>query len=429
MAAIAANDRVAVRSGHGVGKSAELSWLIYWWLLTRFPAKVPVTAPTTHQLEDVLWGEASKWHRAMKFDLLKNMIEVKADRIVLKAAPNESFAVARTARKEQPEAFQGFHSENLLFLVDEASGVEDIIFEVGEGSMSTVGAKSVMMGNPTRTSGYFYNAFHKDRSKWITQKISCEDSKLVAPAYIEDMGAKYGKDSNIYRVRVLGEFPITDDDSVIPLHLCEAAIHRDVEPTEYQAVWGVDVARFGSARTALAKRQGNKLLAKIKSWSGKDTMQVAGLIKLEYEDTPSKELPVEILIDVIGIGAGVVDRCSELGLPVRGINVAETFAVKEQYLRMRDELWFKAKEWLEARDCSMPDDADLIGELTTPKYKITSAGKIQVESKDDMAKRGIRSPDLADAFCLTFAGGFHRKEEKPQRYAYKKTITHSAWAA
>ena len=161
--AIRDGDRVAIRSGHGVGKSAMMSWLILWWLSTRFPAKIAATAPTAHQLDDVLWGEVAKWHRSMVNPFFRDQLEVKNDRVYLKDAPNESFAVARTARKEQPEAFQGFHSDNMLFLVDEASGVEDIIFEVGEGAMSTQGAKTLMVGNPTRTSGYFYDAFHKGR--------------------------------------------------------------------------------------------------------------------------------------------------------------------------------------------------------------------------------------------------------------------------
>jgi phage terminase large subunit len=169
------NDRTAVKSGHGVGKSALLAWIILWWLLTRFPAKVACTAPTSHQLDDVLWGEISKWYRKLP-EGLKSLITVTSDKVFLNAAPNESFAVARTARKEKPEAFQGFHSENMLFIVDEASGVDPIIFEVGEGSMSTEGAKTLLTGNPTRTSGYFYDAFNSMRKWWVTRTVRCSDS-------------------------------------------------------------------------------------------------------------------------------------------------------------------------------------------------------------------------------------------------------------
>lgn len=428
--AIATSDRLAVRSGHGVGKSAFLAWVIIWWLCTRFPAKIPCTAPTAHQLSDVLWGELSKWYRNLP-EFLRLMFELKADRLELKSAPNESFAVARTARKEQPEAFQGFHSDNLLFVVDEASGVEDIIFEVGEGAMSTHGAKTILTGNPTRTQGYFYDAFHRLRSRWSCLKVACADSSRVSKDYISDMAAKYGLDSNIYKVRVLGEFPSSEDDAVIPLYLCESAINRKVDPLKFKPVWGVDVARFGDDRTTLAKRRANVLLEPVKSWRGKDTMQVAGILLNEYESALQEDKPGEILVDVIGIGAGVVDRARELGLPVRGINVGESAPTKDQYARLRDELWFKARAWFDQKDCSIPQDDDLIAELTTPKYDfLGSTGKIQVEPKDKLKERGVVSPDLADAFCLTFAGGYLKisEDELRDRYSRKRYSQTSAWA-
>ena len=416
--AIVDNDRIAVRSGHGVGKSAWLSWVILWWLLTRYPAKVACTAPTAHQLQDVLWGEISKWYRQLD-PVFQGWLEVKSERVELTGAGAESFAVARTARKENPEAFQGFHSDNMLFIVDEASGVDDIIFEVGQGAMSTPGAKTLMVGNPTRTSGYFYDAFHKLRDRFWTKRVSCDDSTRVAPGYGEDMAKQYGIDSNSYRVRVLGEFPLDEDDAIIPLHLLEAAVERDVHINEnLMPVWGLDVARFGSDRSALCKRRGNVVSGPVKWWQGKDTMQTAGLVMDEWHNTPDDEKPSEILVDVIGIGSGVVDRLYELGLPVRGINVAEAASVKDRYMRLRDELWFRVRDWLMARECSMVDDAALISELTSIHYHITSAGKVQAESKDDMKKRGLQSPDLADAFVLTFAGGLDRYyEEEPDRYA------------
>ena len=397
---LAEQDRVSIRSGHGVGKSALDAWAIFWFLSCYYPAKIPCTAPTAHQLEDVLWAELAKWHRKMPAPL-QGQFEVKSDRVVLTAAPNESFAVARTARKENPEALQGFHADHLMFVIDEASGVEEIIFEVAEGALSTPGAKVLMTANPTRTSGYFYDSHHRMRRHWATMRVSCEESSRVSREYIEQMAEKYGRDSNIYRVRVLGEFPTSDDDVVIPLELCTAAVGRDVEPSGEKIIWGVDVARFGDDRTTLAKRCGNRQLEPVKAWQGKDLMQTVGLIVLEYEQA-GKEKPDEIVVDSIGIGAGVVDRLKEMGLPVRGVNVAEAPAVRDRYLRLRDELWFRGREWLAGRDVKLCDDDELIGELTTVKYSITSSGKLKVESKDEMKKRGLRSPDKADAWLLTF---------------------------
>ncbi len=400
---LSTDGRVAIRSGHGVGKTTLLAWSVLWHMCSFFPQKTPCTAPSASQLQDVLWPEIATWLRKMPAEWQKHLSH-KAERLELVNAEDESFAVARTARKEKPEALQGFHANNLLFVIDEASGVEDTIFEVAQGALSTPHARVLMTSNPTRTSGYFYDAFHRLRHKWHTINVPCDQSYRVSPDYIEEMATKYGKDSNVFKVRVLGEFPTTEDDAVIPLDLCESAKGRDVALIQSAPViWGVDVARFGDDRSALAKRRGNHQLEKTQSWRQKDTMQLSGIIYRQWQDTPIADKPDSICIDVIGIGAGVVDRLAELGLPAVGVNVAEAPAIKDRYMRQRDELWFEVREWLAKRDVRLADDEELIAELTLPKYEITSGGKLKVEGKDDIKKRGVISPDLADAFCMTFA--------------------------
>lgn len=392
--------RLSVRSGHGVGKSAFMAWCILWFLTCFFPAKVPCTAPTGHQLDDILWAEVAKWHRALKerYPELGEEFEWKSDRFELKSHPRESFAVARTSRPENPEALQGFHSENILFLIDEASGIPEVVFQVAEGALSSDGAWVVMAANPTRMDGYFYDSHHKMRAHWAAMHVNGEECGRVSKTYIASMAQRYGVDSAIYKIRVRGEFAGTPD-GVIPLDLITGAQGRQVAQFGDE-VWGLDVARFGSDRTALTKRHGNVIRGKVMWWSGKDTMQTVGLIKAEYDAAKIK--PAAIVVDVIGIGAGVVDRAKELNLPVIGCNVAEAPAVEGRYNRLRDELWFKAKEWLETREVCMPDDEDLAAELTMPVYRVLSTGKIQVESKEEMKKRGVVSPDLADSMCLTF---------------------------
>ena len=417
LGALVAEDRIAIRSGHGVGKSALLAWIVLWHMLTKFPQKIAATAPTSHQLEDVLWGEISLWLKKLPQGL-QDWIDVKSDKVELTGAPKESFCVARTARVDRPEAFQGFHSENMLFIVDEASGVEDIIFEVGAGAMSTKGAKTILTGNPTRSSGYFFDAFHKQREHWHNIKVGCQDSSRVSDTFIEEMKAKYGEDSNIYRVRVLGEFPLNEDDVLMPLDLIEAAVERDIVATPMMPVWGLDVARFGNCRTALAKRKGNTLLEPIKSWHKRDLMEVAGIMLAEYEDTLPENLPVEILVDSVGLGAGVVDRLKELGLPVRGINAGESPS-KPGFNRLRDEMWWRCREWFESREVKIPDDDRLISQLTNIKYKYTSVGKIQIEGKTDLQGRGLESPDEADSLVLTMMG-LDRRGVANDRYDRKQ---------
>lgn len=404
---VANNPRVAVRSGHGVGKTSALSWLIFWFLLTNADCKVGLTAPTQDQLRDNLFGELRRWHSQMK-QPFRDWITLDADRVTV--AEKKNVAVARTARKEQPEAFQGLHAPKMLAIVDEASGVDNAIFEASMGFLTSKGARMVLTGNPTQPEGFFYDCFHRNRSLWKTLRVSCLDEVALRGAEHADMeaishlvGVTYGYDSNAYRIRVLGEFPDASADGVIPLHLVEAAVGRNVETNpKAPIVWGLDIARFGDDRTALVKRQANRLLEKPIIWVKLDNMQIAGRVKLAYDE--AKQKPEEIMVDVIGWGAGVVDRLRELQLPVRGVNVAESPAIQDKYMRQRDELWWLAREWFQSRECTIPSDDTFISELVSPRYDIASNGKIKVESKDDIKKRNpLGSPDAADAFCLTFA--------------------------
>lgn len=405
---VAIYDRNTWRSAHGVGKTTSLAALALWFISTRFPCKIPVTAPTAHQLEDVFWAELAKWYRRMPLPL-QSQFELTSDLMYLKGRKEESFIVARTARREQPEALQGFHSENLLFLIDEASGIPDPVFEVAEGALSTPGAKVIMAANPTRVTGYFYDSHTRVKHLWRTRQISAfdvEGTPLFSPAYIESVKRRYGENSNAYRIRVLGEFPTGDDDAVMPLHLVMDAVNRDiVQEDSDPVVWGLDVSRFGDDRTTLCKRRKFKMLEPIKTWRQLDTQAIAGIITREFRDTPQKLRPDEIMVDVIGIGAGVVDRLRENGLPVIGVNVSESAAQSEKFFRQRDELWWLAREWFESRVASIPDDDELIEELTTPKYVYLGSGKIAVESKKEVKARTLmqKSPDKADSLILTFA--------------------------
>lgn len=403
--ALVVHDHTSIRSGHGVGKTAFEAWAILWYTSTHFPCKVPCTAPTSHQLQDILWSELAVWRRRMAGPLAE-LFEVTSDRMYLKLAPDECYAVARTARKENPDALQGFHSENIMFFVEEASGVPDEIFQPLEGALSTPGAKSLMCGNPTRTSGYFYDSHHKNRAQFHCIRVSCHESSRVGPRYIEKMKAQYGEESNVFRVRVLGEFPLEAADVLIPLSIVEPAVEREVEAIPVKTIWGFDPARYGECANALAKRKGNHLLEPIKTWGNVSLMVSVGRIVQEYENTPPDERPYEIIVDVGGLGGGVVDRLQELGLPVIGINAGESPPKSDagRVQRMRDYLWWKGREWFQRMDCRMPDDQFLIGELTDVHYGLTSTGKIVVETKREMLDRGVPSPDRADAFLLTFAG-------------------------
>jgi hypothetical protein len=394
--------KMSVRSGHGTGKSTSASWAMLWFLLLRFPNKVVVTAPTSSQLFDALFAELKRWINELP-PHLQQLLTVKSDRVELTSAASEAFISARTSRAETPEALAGVHSENVLLVVDEASGVPEKVFEAAAGSMSGHSATTLLLSNPTRSSGTFYESQTRMSKSWWTRRWSCVDSPLVSNEFVEEMRERYGEESNAFRIRVLGEFPMADDDTIIPFHLAHSATQRDIEITpDIKPIWGLDVARFGTDKTALCKRYGN-VVTDIDAWQGLDLMQTVGRVMAEYEALPSSQRPTEILVDSIGVGGGVVDRLRELGVPVRGINVGEAPAMGKTYMNLRSELWFKTKGWLEDRSCKIPRDDQLVAELTGIRYAFTSSGKMKAESKDAMRKRGLKSPDLADALCLTMA--------------------------
>ena len=404
--------RITIRACHGPGKTALAAWIIWHRMTCFFPQKTVATAPTKSQLEDVLLAEVTKWGNRLP-DALKTLFHTDGGGVELLEAPKESFFSARTARAETPEALQGVHSDDgfVLLIADEASGVPEKIFEAAIGSMAGHNATTLLLSNPTRSTGFFFNS-HKPGSSWFRVHVSQKDSPRVPDSFVQEVIEAYGEDSSAYRVRVLGEFPKADLDTVIPFELVESARTRElILRPGMETVWGLDVARFGDDACALVKRNARAVLPGIQVWQHTDLMVTAGRIKAEWDATPPSERPIEILIDVIGYGAGVCDRLYELKLPARGINVSESPVMRDRYRNMRSELWFRMREWLEKRDTVLPSnlrapkapEEQLVAELTAPRYTFTSSGRVMVESKADMRKRGHKSPNIADALMMTFA--------------------------
>jgi phage terminase large subunit len=400
--------RISIRSGHGVGKSSCASWLMIWHQLTRFPQKTVVTAPSHSQLHDALGAEVRRWITALP-DVIRDQLEVLSEQIRLIAAPSESFISFRVSRPEKgsAETLQGVHSDHVLLVVDEASGINNAIFEASAGSMSGDNAVTLLLGNPVRGQGFFYDTHNK---------LASEDSSRVSKDFVKEIENRYGRESNQFRVRVSGEFPMADEDAIIPRHLVEGAVARDVEGIGGDVIMGVDVARFGSDASAICVRQGNKIIGdRIKTKRGLDTMQVVGWVRKEMEELREQKYEIgEVCVDSIGLGAGVVDRLLEEGVDVRGVNVGESPSMGGNYLNLRTELWEKCRLWFEGKDVVIPNDEQLINELCSVSYGYSSTGKTKVESKDDIRRRlgNNASPDAADALILTFASYASRNASK-----------------
>jgi len=399
--------QTAIRSGHGVGKGAFLCWLIIINMLTLYPIKIGVTAPTSPQLHDNLWAELGKWHARMR--VFGDQFGHNHDRFFLKADPRQSFATARTASKDRPEAFQGLRTDNAMLIGDEASGIFDETFEAGEGTMSQPGARMVLTGNPTRLTGYFHRAFTADRGTWQTMRVSCAESSRVDPSYIEKIRSEYGEHSNAWRIRVLGEFPLQEGGSLIPLEIIEAAVGRDRQAGGLHA-WGLDAGGAEFDPSALTKRAG-PVVYSIEEKPGLDEMAQCGWVKREYDDALDK--PTEINVDATGVGSGVASRLVELGLPARAIKVGinirrqrkgETKRWWHDYSNVRAALHYRGKEWLTAG--SIPRDQDFIAEASSIKGgDLNSMGQQTIEKKEDAKSRTGLGFHKLDSFLLTFATG------------------------
>ena len=249
---VADNPMTSVRSGHGIGKSAVEAWTVIWFMATRPFPKIACTAPTQHQLFDILWAEVSKWLRHAPA-LEKEFVWTK-EKVYLKGYPEEWFAVARTATK--PDALQGFHADDILYIIDEASGVKDNIFEPVLGALSTPGARLLMCGNPTQLSGFFYESHTKNRASYKTFHVDGRKSGRVSQEFIDTIIRMYGEDSDVFRVRVAGEFPKAEADVFIQLSLVEKSIMTEFSPrkTPNTIRSGCDVARFGDDTTVIGSK-------------------------------------------------------------------------------------------------------------------------------------------------------------------------------
>ena len=402
--ALAREPRTAIRSGHGVGKSCMQAWACLWFLFTHPQAKVVVTAPTMRQLFDVFMSEASKWLGKSK--LLSDLFEYTKSKIAFKKSPAEWFLAARTAAK--PENLAGFHADHLLFVLDEASGIDDSIFEVVEGALTGENNKLLMCSNPTRNSGFFKRAFYEDRELYYTMKISSADSQRVSDDYCQRLIKQYGEDSDVVRVRVLGEFPKAESDGLIALEYVEAAINR--EPVYLgDLVIGVDVARFGDDETVICPRIGNTVL-QLTRYRKADLMTTCGRIIYILETFMKKydKKTAKINVDDDGVGGGVTDRLREV-LNEKNISATVTGCHNggktrdNHYANWGTESYFALRDRFISGEIILPRDDELTAQLTTRKYTLNSRDQLILEPKADYKKRFKRSPDRADALVLAFA--------------------------
>lgn len=397
--------RRSIASGHGIGKSAFVSWVILWAAATLEDTRGVVTANTEAQLKGKTWAELAKWHRLC---LCGHWFDCTATALIAKLPGHEkTWRVDMVPWSERnTEAFAGLHNmgRRVLLIFDEASAIPDSIWDVSEGALTDDNTEIlwIVCGNPTRNTGRFRECFGRLRHRWKNRQVDSRTVSITNKAQIQEWVDDYGEDSDFVRIRVRGVFPRAGACQLIGADIVEAAFDKSLKPATYNfapKVLGVDVARFGDDQSTMALRQGLACL-KLKKFRGLDLMTFAGLVAQFVQ----QEEPEIVFIDQGGVGAGVVDRLRQLGIRnVVGVDFGGTPLNRELYVNKRTEMWCLMRDWL-GEGSAIPPDEELRSDLTSPEYGFTGdKGQIVLEKKSDMKKRGLASPDCGDALALTFA--------------------------
>lgn len=391
--------RISVRSGHGVGKTTTLSWLIIWYLICHLDAQVPCTAPTATQMNDILWKEVFKWIEKMPLHL-RQKLEWTSGYVRVTERPETWFARAKTAAKEQPEALAGVHGDFVMYIVDEASGVPEEIFNTAEGALTSGAFLFIMISNPTRLIGYFFDSHHSDKENWQTLSFNGIESPIVDMAYVKRIRDKHGEDSDEYAIRVAGEFgaaDTVDSKGYVPL-IAETDIHytsnADMRP---ERRLGIDPSGEGKDKTTWVLR--DQFKAKIvaeEDISDEKGIAAKTLTLMDYFDIKDSE----VTIDNFGVGANVAKHLALAGKNVNSVNVGDEASEPSNYINIRAESFWRARTWLRSGGELVTDVR--WSELTNIRYCRELSNRLKIMSKKEMRKQGIPSPNFADGLMLTF---------------------------
>ena len=401
--------QLAIASGHGIGKSALVAWLLLWAMATHEERRGGVTANTESQLRTKTWAELAKWHRLC---LVRDWFTLSATALYAAQAGHEkTWRIDMVPWSERnTEAFAGLHNQGkrIVVVFDEASAIPDAIWETTEGALTDRDTEILWcaFGNPTRNSGRFRDCFQRFRHRWRHRQIDSRKVGLTNKKQLAQWVADYGEDSDFVRVRVKGQFPRAGSMQFIGSDLIAAALTTPTQSQRHDAlIIGVDVARFGDDESVIFARKGRdaRAIPPIRL-RNTDTMTLAGRVAEE-----ARRLRADaIFVDEGGVGAGVVDRLRQLGVDVIGIQFGakadgiSPVAAVERYANKRAELYGNLRQALKA-GLALPEITDLVTDLTAIEYGFNARDEIQLEKKEQMKARGLASPDLADALALTYA--------------------------
>jgi len=417
----------AKKSGQGVGKTACLSWIAEHFLICYFNSRVVVTSMANRQLLSIFMPEFKLWTSR---SILKDLFEVY-DQTAGIAGFRKNWRLdavtSERSAKGSGTSLQGFHADDMLIIIDEASGVPDAVFETLEGTVTGKNNRIIASGNPNFITGKFHRIFHFERDLWWCLTENAEESPRVNKANIKKIAKQYGKDSDVYRVRVKGEFPKGGDASaIVPLDLAVAS-QSNID-CDYDGIIsiGMDIG-IENDKTVFTIRKGGRILKQIEEVNNPDlrepNLKFETYIKKRAIHLIKKYKAESIKPDKTGLGWGIAedidDDIDKHGLSCDYIPIIFGRRPVDRK-RFRDnvaEMWFHVADLIREGKIRLPNDPDLITQLTTRRFFMTADGKLAVESKEDYKKRtGLPSPDKADSFCLSYYEGVRKAIVKTIEY-------------
>ena len=406
--------RMGASSGHGIGKTVLVAWLVDWIMATRPHAQGTITANTFTQLETKTWAAIQRW---TKLCLCGHWFAVTSSRMYHLAHRESWFCAPQSSKEDNSEAFAGQHAADStsFYIFDEASAIPESIYEVAEGGLTDGEPMIFLFGNPTRTTGKFHRVcFGAERERWHQVIVDSRDSRFTNKVQIAEWAADYGEDSDFFRVRVRGLPPRASDLQYISSDHVYAAQTREVFvlPDE-PLVCGLDVARGGADACVFWFRRGLDARSipalTVPGEQARDSMRLVTMAADVLGRTYAGGKKIAMLfVDGTGIGGPIVDRLKQLGHK----NVMEVQFGGEppnpKYLNMRSFMWGQMRDWLPRG--AIEAGAQLEQDLTGPGYHHDKSDRLVLESKESMKSRGMSSPDRADALCLTFAATVRGKD-------------------
>jgi phage terminase large subunit len=410
---------ISVMSGKGTGKTAVAAQTVRWFMRFFTRARVAITGPSYDQVRDCLWRELIKWNnrrddQGTTVSMISDYFDIKADQITLKTEqgrPEKETAYARirtapaNANKEaQQETLSGWHEDNMLIMIDEASKVPEPVFKAFDSTLTRPLNLVVMIFNPTRNSGYAYETHYgKRKANWITLQWDSRESEIVSPEFVETYRQEYGERSIEFQMFIKGLPPEDTTDAVIPYSKITDAVGRELFTEDDEPfIAGLDPAREGTDKAGMILRQGSKIVD-VQEWAGLRTEELAQAVINQLEDYRDKyDTDIAgLYIETTGIGAGVYDILKRMFPRTYGVDV-NTKPRLQRYGRLRDELWYTLRDRFVNDSISIPEHAHLKSELGVMKFKQNDPkGRIKIENKQDLKVRGVKSPNLADALMIT----------------------------